>query len=331
MFARPAVICEPDRPMPHHRMRLVTRSDFDGLVCAVLLRAVGMIGPVTLAEPADAQAGRVAVDARVILANLPYIPGCHLAFDHHLSEALRVTPSAKHVIRADAPSTARVIHEYFGGKLRFLTIPDDLLVAVDKADRGFYTRDEILRPTGWAQLAAILDPRSGIEQFGPFRLDHQALFEHLIDIAADEPIELILRRPEVAERIRLLSSHAEPFQFQLKRRARREGDCVVIDLREETTVFAGSRFTVYALNPESHWSLQISPPAAGRVTLRLARSILRRDPNAVAIGPLMLRHGGGGHSGAGSCVVEAERVDQIVEALLLELSSAAREPAITPS
>ena len=67
-------------------MRIVTRPDFDGLVCAMLLRiAEGSDLPLVWAEPGDMQRGLVDVHPGDIVANLPYNANCGLWFDHHFS------------------------------------------------------------------------------------------------------------------------------------------------------------------------------------------------------------------------------------------------------
>ncbi len=86
------------------RFRLVTRSDFDGLVCAALLKHLGMLDDVKFVHPKDVQDGKVELGPGDITTNLPYHPDVHIAFDHHHSETLRVEGRpANHVI-VPAPS-----------------------------------------------------------------------------------------------------------------------------------------------------------------------------------------------------------------------------------
>src|SRR5687768_10739531 len=126
--------------MSQQKYRLITRSDFDGLVCAVLLTELDMIDDVKFVHPKDMQDGKIEVSDRDISTNLPYVPGVHLAFDHHLSETIRNTgtPGARgrpdnHIIDAESPSAARVVYNHYGGKAAFPRVTDDMMRAVDKA------------------------------------------------------------------------------------------------------------------------------------------------------------------------------------------------------
>ena len=67
-------------------MRLVTRSDFDGLACGALLKEVGLIDSWKFAHPKDLQDGLVEITENDVLANVPFVEGCGLWFDHHSSE-----------------------------------------------------------------------------------------------------------------------------------------------------------------------------------------------------------------------------------------------------
>src|SRR5947209_3559218 len=126
--------------------RLVTRSDFDGLVCAALLKQLELIDDIKFVHPKDVQDGKVEIGQRDITTNLPYVPAAHLAFDHHSSETERVrNGKPNHVIVAGADSAARVVYDHFGGKSRFNgTISDEMMDAVDKADAAKFATEEIL-------------------------------------------------------------------------------------------------------------------------------------------------------------------------------------------
>ena len=131
--------------MTAEKFRLVTRSDFDGLVCAVLLRHLDMIDEITFVHPKDVQDGAVEITDRDILTNLPYAPAAHMVFDHHHSETIRTAgPRANHVIDAAAPSAARVVYDYFGGPAIFERISAELMRAVDQADSADYSLTDIL-------------------------------------------------------------------------------------------------------------------------------------------------------------------------------------------
>jgi nanoRNase/pAp phosphatase (c-di-AMP/oligoRNAs hydrolase) len=293
--------------------RLVTRSDFDGLVCAVLLRHVGLIDEITFVHPKDVQDGTVEVTERDILTNLPYAPAAHLVFDHHHSEALRTGgTAANHVIHPDAPSAARVVYDHFGGAERFPTVSDELMDAVDRADSAAYDMDEVLEPTGWALLNFLMDSRTGLGRFREFRISNYQLMMKLIDACIDHTeVDDILALPDVAERAELYRAQHGAFVDQLRRVSHLEGDVVIVDLRDEETIYAGNRFMVYALFPAARVSVHVIWGRQKQNTvLAVGKSILDRTSPA-DIGAVMLQYGGGGHVAAGTCQVphaDSERI-----------------------
>jgi nanoRNase/pAp phosphatase (c-di-AMP/oligoRNAs hydrolase) len=303
------------------KYRLVTRSDFDGLVCAVLLRHLDMIDEITFVHPKDVQDGTVEITDRDVLTNLPYDPRANLVFDHHHSETLRnESGAANHVIDAEAPSAARVIYEHFGGAERFPKVSPELMRAVDQADSAAYELHDILDPQRWTLLNFLMDSRTGLGRFREFRISNYQLMMQLIDACIDhQDVNEILQLPDVAERAELYRDCSAMFVEQLRRVSHTDGDVVIVDLRDEDTIHAGNRFMVYALFPEARVSVHI---IWGRQKLNTVfacgRSILDRS-SPVDIGAVMLGYGGGGHLAAGTCQVpheDAERVErEIIEAL----------------
>jgi nanoRNase/pAp phosphatase (c-di-AMP/oligoRNAs hydrolase) len=155
------------------RYRLVTRSDFDGLVCAVLLKHLDLIDEILFVHPKDMQDGKIAISSRDITTNLPYVAGAHLAFDHHLSETIRNSGRREnHVIDPRAPSAARVVYEYYGGTRAFPAAWRDMMDAVDKADAARFSRAEVLDPSGWNLLNFLMDARTGLGRFHDFRISN---------------------------------------------------------------------------------------------------------------------------------------------------------------
>ena len=240
------------------RFRLVTRSDFDGLVCAALLKELGMLDDILFVHPKDMQDGKVEVTPRDITTNLPYVPGVHLAFDHHESETLRLRDTPEnHVIVPGAKSAARVVYDHFGGESRFLLDPS-IMDAVDKADAAEFTREEIVDPRGWNLLSFIMDPRTGLGRFRDFRISNYELMMKLIDACLEhQNVEDILALPDVAERVRLFQDQAQLFIDQLRRVSTVREDVVIVDLRDEEIIHAGNRFMVYALFPQARVSVHI--------------------------------------------------------------------------
>ncbi|GAA2582581.1 exopolyphosphatase [Winogradskya consettensis] len=303
------------------KYRLVTRSDFDGLVCAVLLRVLDMIDDITFVHPKDVQDGVTEVTERDILTNLPYAPGAHLIFDHHHSETLRNAGNREnHIIDPDAPSAARVIYDYYGGAERFPEVPVDLMEAVDQADSAAYELHDILDPQGWTLLNFLMDSRTGLGRFREFRISNYQLMMLLIDACIQmTSVDEILELHDVSERADLYRDCSAMFVEQLRRVSRVEGDVVIVDLRDEDPIMAGNRFMVYALYPEARVSIHV---IWGRAKLNTVfacgKSILDRT-SPVDIGSVMLHYGGGGHLAAGTCQVphaDSERVErEIIDAL----------------
>ncbi len=306
------------------KYRLVTRSDFDGLVCAVLLRQLDMVDDITFVHPKDVQDGAVDVTGRDILTNLPYLPLAYLVFDHHHSETLRLGAIASnHIIRPDAPSAARVIYDYYGGAERFPDVSVELMEAVDRADSAAYTLDEILEPTGWTLLNFLMDSRTGLGRFRDFRISNYELMMELIEACMNHSeVDDILALPDVAERVELYTEQSERFVEQLHRVSTVRGDLVVVDLRGESPIHAGNRFMVYALFPQCRISAHIIDGKQGLNTvLAVGKSILDRT-SPVDIGALMLSYGGGGHLNAGTCQVDHTEAGRVLDEIAAAVNAA---------
>lgn len=298
------------------KYRLVTRSDFDGLVCAVLLKELGILDEIKFVHPKDMQDGKVEISDRDITTNLPYVPGVHLAFDHHLSETIRVGKRDNHIIEADAPSAARVVYNYYGGKERFPTISDAMMAAVDQADSAQYGIEDILKPQGWALLNFIMDARTGLGRFRDFRISNYQLMMELIDYCRSHGIDEILALPDVKERVDLYTEHEAKFSDQLARCSTIRGNVVVVDLRREETIYAGNRFMIYAMYPESNVSIHVLWGLKQQNTvLACGKSIINRS-SRTNIGPLMLEYGGGGHEAAGTCQVDNDKAEAVLEEIV---------------
>ena len=304
------------------KKRLVTRSDFDGLACAMMLRELGIVDEIKFVHPKDVQDGKVELSGNDITTNLPYDPRVSLAFDHHESEIDRLKAQevgGKLIIDPHARSAARVVYDYYGGKAAFPTISDDLIAAVDKGDSADFTLDEILHPQGWVMLHYIMDPRTGLGRFRDFRISNYELMMELIGFCVNHDIEEILALPDVRERVELYNEQAELFEAQLKRIAKVYGKVVVLDLRGEEIIHAGNRFTIYALYPEAQISIHVAWGFRKQNTaVMIGKSIINKASNA-DIGELCLRYGGGGHRNAGTCQLDNGEVEsklpEIIEAL----------------
>jgi nanoRNase/pAp phosphatase (c-di-AMP/oligoRNAs hydrolase) len=286
------------------KYRLVTRSDFDGLVCAVLLNQLDLIDDIKFVHPKDMQDGKVEISSRDITTNLPYVPGVHLAFDHHSSETIR-NPGERpeHIIYPDAPSAARVVYEHYGGGNKFPAAFTEMMLAVDKGDSAQFTREEVLNPKGWVLLNFLMDARTGLGRFRDFRISNYQLMMDLIKYCRDHGITDILALPDVRERVDLYFEHDARAKEQIRRCATVHKNLVVLDLRKEETIYATNRFVVYALFPEANISIHVMWGRDRQNTVfATGKSILNRT-SMTNIGELMLEYGGGGHENAGTCQV----------------------------
>jgi nanoRNase/pAp phosphatase (c-di-AMP/oligoRNAs hydrolase) len=302
--------------------RLVTRSDFDGLVCAMLLKQLGLVQDIVFVHPKDVQDATVQIGPRDITTNLPSAPQAQLVFDHHHSETLRTTMIAgNHLIDPDAPSAARVVYDHDGGAERLPNISPELLGAVDQADSAQDSLEEVLDPRGWVLLNFLMDSRTGLGRFRDFRVSNYQLMLQLIEACLDHDIDQILQLPDVKERVDLYQQQAEAFVAQLRSCTTVRGGVAVIDLRGEEVIHAGNRFVVYALVPECRVSVHVLWGKQRQNTvLAVGKSILNRASTA-AIGALMLVYGGGGHANAGTCQLPHEDADRVLEELVGHLNA----------
>jgi nanoRNase/pAp phosphatase (c-di-AMP/oligoRNAs hydrolase) len=302
------------------RYRLVTRSDFDGLVCAALLKQLGMLEDILFVHPKDMQDGKVQLTDRDITTNLPYVPGVHLAFDHHDSELERLDETAEnHVISADARSAARVVYDHFGGAERFPGVSAELMDAVDRADSADFTEADILDPQGWIFLSFLMDPRTGLGRFRNFRISNYQLMMQLIDACTKLSVDEILGSPDVAERVALYREHADAARAQILRCASVHGKLVVLDLRDEEVIHPTNRFQVYALFPGCSISMHVLWGLKQQNTVfAVGKSILDRS-SRTNVGALMLEYGGGGHEAAGTCQIENDRAAAVQAELIARI------------
>ncbi len=308
--------------MTSPKYRLVTRSDFDGLVCAVLLNELEMIDDIVFVHPKDMQDGKIEISSRDITTNLPYVAGAHLVFDHHESETVRNTGErANHIIEAHAPSAARVVYNHFGGKAAFPRVTEEMMLAVDQADSAQYSREDVLNPQKWTLLNYLMDSRTGLGRFREFRVSNYQLMMDLIKYCRDHSIEQILALPDVQERVELYFDHAEKAKEQILRCATQHGNLVVLDLRGEETIWAVNRFMIYALFPTANISIHVMWGLQKQNTvLATGKSILDRS-SKTHVGNLMLEYNGGGHNAAGTCQISNDQADAVLQTLIQRINA----------
>lgn len=301
-------------------MRLLTRSDFDGLACGALLKYLGIIDSWKFVHPKDIQDGLVEADENDVLANIPYIKGAGLWFDHHSSENERLGKIEFNGESRLADSAARVIYEYYGGKAKMPQF-EEMVVAVDKVDSAKLTIDEILNPKGWVLLGFVMDPRTGLGRFREFRISNYALMEDLMDAVRIQSIDEILENHDVKERVELYFEQDKLFREMIKKHTTTSGNAIITDLRGVEPIYTGNRFLIYSLYPEQNISLWI---VDGRnkmnAPIAVGHSVLNRT-SKTDVGKLMLQYGGGGHPQVGTCQVDYADADRVIKELTAKINA----------
>jgi len=297
-------------------MRLLTRSDFDGLACGALLAYLGLIDEWKFVHPKDIQDGLVEATDNDILANIPYIKGCKLWFDHHSSETERLGPNSYFEgVSRSAPSCARIVYDYYGGDAK-LSHFAEMIHYVDKVDSGNLSSDEILNPRGWVLLGFIMDPRTGLGRFRNFTISNYDLMKNLALACSEKNIDQILALPDVKERLDLYFEQAALFRKMVDKYAKPNGNALVIDLRNVDTIYAGNRFFIYTLFPEQNISIWI---VDGRnktnIAITVGYSIINRTAT-IDVGSLLLSFNGGGHRQVGTCQVSSEDADRVIAEII---------------
>lgn len=295
-------------------MRLLTRSDFDGLVCAVLLKQVENIEEIKFCHPKDMQDGKVEVTSNDIITNLPYVEGAGMWFDHHISEMDR-NEGIEFKGRVElAPSTARVLVSHYGAdKFEKYT---DMIEDCDRVDSATLDYDDIMNPKGWVLLSYLMDSRTGLGYYHDYRISNYELMLKLIDLMAEKSLDEISNDPDVRERLDRFEDHRIKFHVMMRDHSKVYGDCVVTDLRNVIVTATGNRFLVYSIFPEANISIRIiDGKNKENVVFALGHSILNRT-SEVNIGELLSKYGGGGHMGAGTCQVPYDDADRVLHELL---------------
>lgn len=306
-------------------MRLVTRSDFDGSVCAAILQELDLVDEILYIHPKDVQDNKVEVTANDIIANVPYVEGCGLWFDHHSSEHKRLGGESKFKGTSELlPSAAQVVYNYFkkndayAAKLKKFK---DLIRIVGIADSAQFSRNDILDPRGWVMLSFIADPRTGLGYKRTFRISNFELMKQLPGLLRTKTVEEILSLPDFQERVRVYFEETQKYKALLKQHTRPEGHAIIIDFRGIEDIPVGNRFMEYVLYPEQNISLRLVDGRENAFTMiSIGHSIINRT-SQVDVGSLALKYGGGGHRQVGTCQVKRAEADQVLKDLLQTINS----------
>lgn len=294
-------------------MRLVTRGNLDGLTCAVLIDHAERIEEIELIHPQDITDDKFEVKAGDILANLPYHPSCLKWFDHHSATRTYEKPPAvfdgKYGL---APSTARLVYDYYLYDNPGFKLYDELVAETDRYDAAKLTIEDVTNPERYVLLGFTMDPRTGLGSFKDY-------FLLLLETFREGTIDDVLALSEVQERSRRIAEESERFLEVMQEHSRLEGNVIVSDLREVEDLPVGNRFLIYTLFPEANVSLRIAwGPKREFVVATVGHSIFNRTC-PVHVGGLLSRYGGGGHRGAGATPLQPDQADALIEELIEKL------------
>lgn len=311
-------------------MRLVTRPDFDGIVCGALITALEDIDSYLFVEPKFMQDGAVDIRAGDIIANLPYHPACTLWFDHHFTNGAagfdRPVVAGRGAFRM-APSAARVVYEYYSevpsGSARYESalsmMRTDRVTALlrdtDKIDGGTLTREDVLHPDGYVLISMTIYGKESAEE--PY-------WRRLIELIRDRSLPEIQDDPEVRARCERILGLQEKLRLQLLERAELRGNVIYLDLRETEDLTDANRFLLYTLFPGGNISMKISrdPQRAHTTAISVGYNIFNTT-STVNVGELLSHYGGGGHRVVGSCRVPEREAGRAVDEILRHIT----EPA----
>ncbi len=306
-------------------MRLITRSDFDGLVCAAILEELDIVDETLYAHPKDIQDGKIDVTENDVLANVPFVEGCGLWFDHHSSEQERLELDKKYKGACEpAPSAARVVYNYYQSdpeQRDKLDKFDELLGAVDIADSAQFSKEDILNPQGWIMLAFISDPRTGLGYNRTFRISNFELMKGLPRLLRTKSVDEILAMQDFKDRVDIYKESTEKYKQFIMSHSRTDGDAIILDLRDATDIPSGNRFIEYVMYAEQNISIRL---AYGKdkesVMISIGHSIINRT-SKVDVGSLVLQYDGGGHKKVGTCQVSSDAVDKVLNEILQLINS----------
>jgi hypothetical protein len=301
-------------------MRLITRADFDGLVCAVLLKEVEDIDSIEFAHPKDVQDSKIEITSNDILADLPFDPRCGMWFDHHSSEKDRVDPSIpfKGAIEI-APSASRVVFNYYKDKTDKFDKYREMVRVVDISDTAQLTIEDMINPTGWILLSYVMDPRTGLGRYRDFDISNRNLMMKLIELMRTKPVDEILQDPDIKPRVDRYHQDEKQFAKIMRQITRQDENVIITDLRGFKEIPVGNRFLIYIFFPDANISVRIFDGKKGEnVVIAVGHSIVNRTSNT-DVGALMLKYGGGGHKGAGACQLPIADADEKIREMVEQM------------
>jgi hypothetical protein len=287
-------------------MRIVTRPDFDGIVCAVLLfEALDIKEPVAWVEPNHVQKGLVKIQNEDIVANLPYSEGCALWFDHHFTN--QIDKPFKGAFRI-APSAAGIIFQYYQSSFR--RNYSELVQAADKIDSANLTLDEVLHPEKYPYVLVSLTISNEVQPNEPY-------WNRLVELFRTSDIHQILKNAEVKQHCKTVVAQNDRYMEFLREHTRLNQHISITDFRPFDNPPGGNRFLVYSLFPESAVNVRIRYEGSNKdvVAVNVGHSIFNPRCN-VNVGLMLAQFDGGGHRGAGSTRIPSEKADEVIQQII---------------
>lgn len=292
-------------------MRLVTRGDLDGLASTILITTMEQIDSIELIHPQDITDSKFEIKEGDIMANLPYNPNCSVWFDHHeLTESNPTPPEIFKGRHQIAPSVARVIFEYYGsGKLKRF---EHLVTETDRFDSAQLEPEDISDPQGIALIGFTIDPRTGMGRFKEYFLDLAKWFKTM-------ELQEIMKQAEVKARVKKYRENNMLFTELLKHNSHLDENVAITDFRGLSSPAIGNRFAVYSMFPKCNVSLRLQwGPQRQFVAATLGHNIFNRTCRT-NIGHLCSDFNGGGHRGAGACVLQPDRAEAQIKQIIQRL------------
>jgi len=301
-------------------VRLFTRADFDGLVCAAILEELNIVDEITYIHPQDLQNNKIRVTGNDIIANAPFVEGCGLWFDHHCSEHERLQLEGRYTGASElAPSAAQVVYRYFENKNGYnhkLRRFKELIAKANIIDSARFTQDDILNPQGYVLLSFLSDPRTGLGLRHTFRISNLELMKQMPRLLRTKSVKQILAMPDLQQRILVYWDETERYRQFLFKNSCIKGKAIFLDFRSVENPPIGNRFLEYVLHPEQNISIRLADlKNKGFTMISVGHSIINRT-SQVNVGSLTLRYGGGGHRQVGACQVKCGEADKIVNEML---------------
>jgi len=310
-------------------MRLVTRADFDGLVCGALITKFEPIEDYLYVEPKFMQDGLVEIRNGDIITNLPYHPNCTLWFDHHVTNTTPDFP--KPIVLGQggfrlAPSAARVVLEYYTelGNRRQTTgnsnSPEEiaeflgtarmqhLMHEADRIDAGKLEQEDVLNPQGYVLISMTTDGRNAGDE--PYWLK-------VINLLRDATLEEMLSDPEIKRRCERIQNEQEKLRKLLLERTTYKGNVIYCDLRGVKEIPDGNRFLIFTLFPKGNIQVKVAHDSQRENTTAISVGYNIFNPTSnVNVGELLKNYGGGGHKVVGSSRVPNEQAEQAIKEIL---------------